>query len=250
MDYQIQAFAALTGVTARTLRYYHQIGLLVPQVDDSGYRHYSSADASRLQLIRFYQAVGFPLKAIKPLLDSDVQERLTALKAQRSALYQQQQHLTTLIAQVDSTIATQEGKVMTDSEKFAAFKADMMQQNKEQYGDEVRTKWGAAAQQQANQHVLGLDETTYQRAQTTEQRLIDTLTIMTQTGDDLSEQVYQQHREWLEVMAGELYSSAYHRGLADMYEADARFAAYYNERVGSQEATPTLVAAIRRWAVN
>lgn len=248
MDYQIQAFATLTGVTARTLRYYHQIGLLVPRVDDSGYRHYSSADASQLQLIRFYQAVGFPLKTIRSLMDSEPQERLASLKAQRSELSQQRQQLTALIAQVDSTIATQEGKSMTDLEKFAAFKADVIQQNEEQFGAEVRAKWGSATQQQANQHVSGLDEATYQRAQTTEQRLIDTLITMTQTRNDLSERVYQLHREWLEVMAGELYSSAYHRGLADMYEADARFADYYTERVGRAEATSILVAAIRRWA--
>lgn len=250
MDYQIQAFAALTGVTARTLRYYHQIGLLVPQVDSSGYRHYSSMDANRLQLIRFYQAAGFPLKAIKPLLDSGSQERLAALKAQRSALYRQRQRLTTLIAQVDSTIATQEGKFMTDSEKFTAFKVDVLQENERQYGTEIRAKWGSTKQQQANQHIADLDEVTYKRAQAIEQHLIETLTTMIQTGNDLSEQTYQLHREWLEIMAGNLYSSAYHRGLAEMYEADVRFAAYYNERVGSQEATPTLVAAIRRWAVN
>ena len=43
--YHIQEFAALTGLSADTLRYYEKEGLLAPARDANGYRIYSERDA-------------------------------------------------------------------------------------------------------------------------------------------------------------------------------------------------------------
>lgn len=39
MEYSIQALSRLSGVTTRTLRWYHRIGLLTPsRIGENGYR--------------------------------------------------------------------------------------------------------------------------------------------------------------------------------------------------------------------
>lgn len=41
MEYTVQKLARLSGVTARTLRYYDEIGILKPaRINSSGYRIY------------------------------------------------------------------------------------------------------------------------------------------------------------------------------------------------------------------
>ena len=55
MEYTVKALAELSGVTARTLRWYDQKGLLKPlRVSDAGYRIYGPEQVDRLQLIRFW----------------------------------------------------------------------------------------------------------------------------------------------------------------------------------------------------
>ena len=54
MEYTIQKLAELAGVTTRTLRWYHRIGLLTPsRIGENGYRYYGGAEVDRLQQILF-----------------------------------------------------------------------------------------------------------------------------------------------------------------------------------------------------
>lgn len=70
MEYSIQQLARLSGLTARTLRWYDQIGLLKPaRVAESGYRYYGPAQVDRLQDILYYRALGVELGHIRELLD-------------------------------------------------------------------------------------------------------------------------------------------------------------------------------------
>ena len=70
MDYKIKELAELSGVSARTLRYYDQIGLLKPErQEDNGYRVYGEAQVDRLQQILFYRQLGLPLEEIRRTLD-------------------------------------------------------------------------------------------------------------------------------------------------------------------------------------
>ncbi|GAB4524717.1 MAG: hypothetical protein Fur0018_08510 [Anaerolineales bacterium] len=54
--YTITQLADIAGVSTRTLRYYHQIGLLLPaDVDAHGQRLYDRAGMLRLQQILFWR---------------------------------------------------------------------------------------------------------------------------------------------------------------------------------------------------
>ncbi|MFI7454307.1 MerR family transcriptional regulator [Nonomuraea sp. NPDC049714] len=64
--------AAFVGVTVKTVRHYHKLGLVEePERDSSGYRRYGSADLLRLVQARTLAAAGVPLAEIGPLLDAD-----------------------------------------------------------------------------------------------------------------------------------------------------------------------------------
>ena len=57
------------GVSARTLRYYHRIGLLEPAAStEAGYRLYGEAELWRLNLIRSLREMDFSLHDIGALL--------------------------------------------------------------------------------------------------------------------------------------------------------------------------------------
>lgn len=54
MEYTVKQLAELTGVTTRTLRYYNEIGLLMPaKINSSGYRIYGEKEVDKLQQILF-----------------------------------------------------------------------------------------------------------------------------------------------------------------------------------------------------
>ncbi|MEU9122248.1 MerR family transcriptional regulator [Streptomyces sp. NPDC048506] len=72
--------AAFVGVTVKTVRHYHQHGLVdEPQRDSSGYRRYGSDELLRLVQVRTLAAAGVPLAEIGPLLDADAEQFTAAL---------------------------------------------------------------------------------------------------------------------------------------------------------------------------
>lgn len=61
--------AAATGVTAKRIRYYEQIGLIEPAGrTDSGYRHFGERDLHTLRFIQRARRLGFPMPKIANLL--------------------------------------------------------------------------------------------------------------------------------------------------------------------------------------
>ena len=103
----IGTLAKKTGTKVQTIRYYEQIGLMPePGRTEGGQRRYGDAELDRLAFIRHSRQLGFPLDAIRELLDlSDepdrpcheadeiarrqlklVEQRMERLKALRSEL--------------------------------------------------------------------------------------------------------------------------------------------------------------------
>ncbi|MCR2034653.1 MerR family transcriptional regulator [Adlercreutzia mucosicola] len=62
--------AKLAGVTVRTLRHYHQMGVLPePARSENDYRDYSAADLARVLRIKRLASLGFPLACIGTVLE-------------------------------------------------------------------------------------------------------------------------------------------------------------------------------------
>ena len=156
MEYSIQALSRLSGVTTRTLRWYDQIGLLKPaRVAETGYRYYGPAEVDRLRDILYYRALGVELARIKECLDDPSFDRLTALRGHLDALRARQSQLDSLIRSVQDAIRCEErNEMMSDQEKFEAFKTQTMARYEAAYGDEARQTYGDEPVQQARQPFL------------------------------------------------------------------------------------------------
>ena len=71
--YTIEQVSIRTGLTKRTLRYYEEMGLLLPTDRTEGnYRRYSQADLQRLDRIKeLRDLLGFSLTDIRQLLETE-----------------------------------------------------------------------------------------------------------------------------------------------------------------------------------
>ena len=67
MLYKIGDFSKITNTPVRTLRFYGDIGLLVPERVDvfTGYRYYGDAQIKKLKLIQKLKDLGFSLDEIR-----------------------------------------------------------------------------------------------------------------------------------------------------------------------------------------
>lgn len=119
----VKQVSLLTGVSVRTLHYYHAIGLLKPtQVTDAGYRLYDDAALERLNKILVYRELGMPLDAIAGLLDAPEELRNQALAQQARQLQEKLKKLQNKVT-LAKGIEISGGKYM-DFEGFDPKKAE------------------------------------------------------------------------------------------------------------------------------
>ena len=135
---RINEVAKLTGVSARTLQYYDEIGLLIPEKLDNGYRDYSDENLDKLQKILFYRFLKFKLNDIKELLDGDI-DSLKILEQQRELILKEKEKFEIILHNIEKTIKTYKGEQkMSIEEKFNGFKKEDL--NK--YEDQAIEKYG------------------------------------------------------------------------------------------------------------
>ena len=69
----IGEFAAMTRLSKKALRHYHELGLLEPAQTDpqTGYRHYDTAQVQRALVIRRLRGLGMPVPEVKAVLVAD-----------------------------------------------------------------------------------------------------------------------------------------------------------------------------------
>ncbi|MCM3720404.1 MerR family transcriptional regulator [Solibacillus isronensis] len=249
----INELVKLSGVSARTLRYYDEIGLLRPSaVAENGYRQYSQGDIDRLQQILFYRELDFKLEEIKKLLDHPDYEVKEALKKQFELLQKKRRYIDDLLITIEQTIQTMEGELkMTNEQKFDVFKNKLIEENEKSYGQEVREKYGEAQVEASNKKFRDMTEEQYNAMQQLENQLFERLKEAMASGDvtsDVAMEAAELHKRWLSFSWAK-YTSEAHIGLAQMYVSDERFTAYYDERVGPG-ATKFLHDVIAVYAAN
>lgn len=240
MEYTVQKLAKLSGVSSRTLRYYDQIGLLKPaRINSSGYRIYGEKEVNRLQQILFYRQMALKLEEIQEILDSSEFDYQKALANHYQQLLEKRKQLDFLLETVAKTLDYYKGeKEMTDTEKFAAFKAEKIAENIEKYRTELKEKYSAEDITAANEQWKNMSAMQYEEAQAAEETLIETLNKLLekneklQLPDDLAEKVFESHKKWLTITAP-FYSAKYHKNLALLYVEDQRFVSYYNQKTNS-----------------
>lgn len=69
---RIGEVAQIVGISTRSIRHYHRLGVLAePERTSGGYRDYTVADLARIARIAFLSSSGVPLRDIGALLESD-----------------------------------------------------------------------------------------------------------------------------------------------------------------------------------
>lgn len=233
MEYTIQKLGNLAGVSTRTLRYYDEIGLLKPaRTNSSGYRIYGRREVDLLQQILFYRELGLSLEDIRSIVTDPGFDGTRALREHRNQLLDKRKQLDALIANVEKTIASHEGRItMQDQEKFEGFKKQLIEENERKYGREIREKYGEDTIKKSNQKLMNMTQEEYAKVTQLENEVKVALAEAMKTGDpagELAQKAADLHKQWLTFYWNE-YSKEAHAGLAQMYVDDERFKAYYDK---------------------
>ena len=236
MEYSIQQLSQLSGVTARTLRWYDEIGLLKPsRVGDNGYRYYGPDQVDRLQDILYYRALGVKLSQIRSCLDDPSFDRLSTLKDHLKALQAERNRLDRLIRSVEETIVSQERQEpMDDQQKFQAFQREMLEKHEQDYGPQARKKYGDEAVDATRQAISSWTQQDYGQWQELDkeirQRLEEAvgqgLSPQSREGQDIA----AMHRRWLTYTLPHC-TDPMHKGITDLYVTDESFANNYDRNV-------------------
>ncbi|MTB64175.1 MerR family transcriptional regulator [Streptococcus sp. zg-86] len=253
MTYSIRKLADLSGVSTRTLRYYEEIGLLLPSRKmDSGYRFYGEKEINTLQQILFFKERGFELKQIKNLLTSNNTDTLAHSEDHLADLKAKKKRIEAMIDNLERTIQTEKGtQTMTTEEKFQAFKEQKIAENEAQYGAELRKNYGEEAIEQANQRFANMSAETYKHWQELDQKikalLLQAIEEGWTTDRKESQKIVQLHKEWLQI-ADKHYTPEKHIGIAQLYITDDRFTAYYDKELNGCAAF--LTESINHWVTS
>ena len=101
----VKEIAEITGISARTLHYYDEIGLLKPTAkSEAGYRLYDDKALETLQQILFFREFDIPLKEIKSIITSPDFDRNQILQMQRKMLVAKKERMERLIASMDDIL--------------------------------------------------------------------------------------------------------------------------------------------------
>ncbi len=104
MAWPIAEVARMSGVTARTLRHYDEIGLLPPAgIGAGGHRYYEEGELLRLQQLLVLRALGLGLTDIGRILAAQVDE-LDALRGHHRRLLAERDRIDALAGTVSRTI--------------------------------------------------------------------------------------------------------------------------------------------------
>ena len=219
--------AELTGVSVRTLHHYDELGLVVPSDrSDGGYRLYGRADLQRLQEVLALRALGLPLAEVAAVLDDPDHDRVQVLRDQAERLRGERDRLGALLAAVEEAIAAHErGEPQEEDTMFDGT-------DHEQHAREAEERWGdTEAYRQSRERLAGLGPDGPRQAAAWWAEHIATFTALrTQQvplDDDRVRAAVAAHRDLLDRFYD--CSPAMQIALAEMYVADDRFRATYDE---------------------
>ena len=153
----VKEIAELTHISARTLHYYDEIGLLEPTAkSEAGYRLYDDKALETLQQILFFREFDIPLKEIKALMNSPVFDRNQILQMQRKMLVAKKERVERLIASIDDILR---GENRMDFSEFTKQETEemfqtMVERMPEQIKDMAVSEFGSI--EEWRKHYLGV----------------------------------------------------------------------------------------------
>jgi DNA-binding transcriptional MerR regulator len=240
VSWSISEVARMSGITARTLRHYDQVGLLPPAfTDPSGRRHYRTPELLRLQRILLLRELGMGLDAVAAALDDDP---MLALRRHLDWLARERDRYDRLLGTVRTTIdALERGGTMDGPRLFEGFEHDP-------HEAQARERFGDAAVDAASERMAGWTPDDAQRARTGFDRTRTELAALRADGatpeDPRVQDVVADHYRTV-CLFWTPDADAY-RGLGRLYLDDDRFLAAVGG--GDRSLVEFLSAAMDRYA--
>ncbi|WP_432950063.1 MerR family transcriptional regulator [Kribbella sp. CA-253562] len=221
MGWSIAEVAKASGVTARTLRHYHAIGLLEPaRTARNGRRYYEQEQLLRLQRILLLRELGLGLDVIADVITRQSrQDTVEVLARHRDWLVGEQLRLKRLVRTVERTIENiEKGGEMAPDKVFEGFEHSP-------YEAEARERWGDDAVDASYRRMQSWSADDAEKARTGYGRVHEELAVLKAAGAQVSDQrvqdVVQLHFEVTSLFwtpTAEAY-----RGLGQLYVDDERF---------------------------
>jgi DNA-binding transcriptional MerR regulator len=231
MSYSVGQVAALAGVTVRTLHHYDEIGLLTPgNRTSAGYRRYGDADLQRLQEIMLYRELGFSLDTITDLVLDPHADTAAHLRRQHELLVERLARVQRMVEAVEKAMeAHAMGISLTPEERFEVF-GDF---DPGTHADEAQERWGESdAFKQSARRAAAYTKDDWlaikAEADDVTREYADAMASGASTDSSVAMDAAERHRQHIGRW---FYDCSYdmHRGLGDMYVADPRFTATYDE---------------------
>lgn len=242
--YLVSEVARISGVTVRALHHYDEIGLLVPKArSEAGYRVYDEDDLLRLQQIMLGRELGLALEDIRRSLDDPGFDHRRTLVAQRRALEARARRADEMLRAVDAAIALldeRQGGTMDVKRIFDGF-------DPAQYEAEVQERWGDTdAYRESAKRTKRYGPNEWRQIRDERAAIYADAVAALQAGVAADAPAAMDVAERDRASIGRWFypcGPAMHANLADLWEADPRFA----ENIDKHGAglTPYLAAAAR-----
>ncbi|MFC3504637.1 MerR family transcriptional regulator [Micromonospora krabiensis] len=229
MAYTVGQVAKVAGVTVRTLHHYDEIGLLSPSGRTAaGYRRYDDADLERLQLIRYYRELGFPLEEIAAILDDPAADPAAHLRRQHELLTVRVKRLQEMVAAIEFAMEARKMNIrLTPEERFEVF-GDF---DPDAHAEEAEQRWGGTdAYRESTRRASRYGKDDWLRIKEENEdwgrRIVAVQASGAPADGPEAMELAEEHRQ---IISRWFYECSYeiHTGLADMYLADERFTAHY-----------------------
>lgn len=223
MAWSIAEVARMAKVTSRTLRHYHDIGLLPPaRTGPNGYRYYEREQMLRLQEILVLRQLGLGLDTIAEIVQNG-RDRVAALREHHRALLAERDRFQRLADTVATTIRElEEGDVMA---KVDHWFEGMDSETQSRYEAEASERWGAGAVRASKEKVKDWGLEQWQRSGqdwvATLTGLVELIEAGAQPDDPRVYDVLDGHYRWLSQFWTPNRES--YAGLGDLYADDPRF---------------------------
>jgi MerR family transcriptional regulator, thiopeptide resistance regulator len=226
---RVGAVARMAGVTVRTLHHYDEIGLLRPSGrSEAGYRRYTDGDLERLQRILFYRELEFGLDQVREALADPAADALVHLRRQHALLVERIQRLNRLKDAVMLAMEAHQMNIpLTPEERLEVF-GDF---RPEDHDAEVQERWGDTdAYRESARRTARYTREDWLRikaeGEAATRMVADAMAAGLPPDSAPAMDGAEAHRRQID---GAFYPCSYemHRGLAEMYIADARFTANY-----------------------
>lgn len=232
--YRIKEVAEMANISARTLRHYDELGLLMPTLRSAAdYRLYTDADLVRLQQILIGRSLGLALEDIRRTLDDPHTDRRAVLRAQRSALTARAEATAKMIRSIDAALSMLEKNSGNTETRNMNMKKLFDGFDPATYEEEAQSRWGHTDSfRESARRTRNYTENDWRaiKAESTD-ILNDAVALLranVDSEDPKAMDIAERYRLWVDRWFYPCGRSM-HSGLADMYQGDPRFAKYFDD---------------------